>query len=59
MVMTYIKIEILLNDLFIIFANEKNTYTAYCDDRYYFASFQILRNKRQTKCLMWLFISLT
>jgi len=32
--MTHIKTEILLNDLFTIFANEKNTYTAYCNDRY-------------------------
>ena len=57
--MTHIKIEILSNDLFTIYANEKNTYRAYCDDRYHFASFQILRDKRQIKCLMWLLIFLT
>ena len=57
--MTYIKTEILLKDLFTIFANIKNTHTAYRDDRCYFASFQILQNKRQIMCLMWLFIFLT
>jgi len=47
--MTHIKIEILSNDFFTIFANEKNTYRAYCDDRYYCASFQILRKKEANK----------